>query len=125
MTKRLNDMKQSISNTIFKRNIQRRNLEFFSIAWYHDSTDDIKDEALLKLRHKINGLLEFLSINELHEYFETTSADDNQILLIVSTKFTSDLLAIAEQLEQIISIFIFSGGIQEEDVEYLVPKCSK
>ncbi|CAF3672713.1 unnamed protein product [Rotaria socialis] len=125
MTKRLNDLKQSISNTFFKRNIQRRNLEFFSIAWYHDSTDDIKDEALLKLRQKINGLLEFLSINELHEYFETTSADDNQILLIVSAKFTSDLLAIVEQLEQIISIFIFSGGIQEEDVKCLVPKCSK
>jgi len=107
---------------------QHRNLESYTLLWCQDNVEQTK-EIQLKLRHSINHLKIFQTINECCQYIEnnitgTLLGEDEKIILIVSIEYINELMLHVHELKQIIAVYIFSP-IDKEEKKILQNKFSK
>ena len=120
-----NERKQSSSKTPFKRSIQRRNFELYTLVSCQKDLDEIEQGTTMRLREKINDLLKFSSIHECCEYLATTSPDEDRIFLIVSMIDANEVLFHVHELKQITAVFLFSEKVNKIETEHLINKFKK
>ncbi|CAM4916612.1 unnamed protein product [Rotaria socialis] len=98
-------------------NMEEENIESYSLIWFDSSSNnnDYKKKFEEKLRSSINFIKIFIDENEFLNYIEAIS-NDEKLVLIINSKSAQHIISRMHQLEQILSIYVFSLNIRKHQI---------